>query len=205
VFVIAGGLSLGMVFSRMMPPGAGISKELGLIIALLLTIGWIWQANRMSRAACWAILRQPELLQMIYMVCAILIFKGVLEDSGAVKALSDEMLRWRIPLMPIAVLLPFVVGLVAGITIAFVGATFPILISLIHALGQTHLMLPYMMLALASGFVGVLVSPLHLCLLLSNAYFQTPLVPVYRLMAVPLVVLLISGSVYFGLATYWFG
>jgi len=95
------------------------------------------------------------------------------------------------------------VGLVAGITIAFVGATFPILISLVHALGQTHLLLPYMMLALASGFVGVLVSPLHLCLLLSNAYFQTKLVPVYRLMVVPLTVLLISGSVYFGLAVYW--
>jgi hypothetical protein len=206
VFVIVGGLSLGMVFSRLMPPGgAGISKELGLILALLLTIAWVWHANAMPRAARWAILRQPELLMMVYMVCAILIFKGVLEDSGAVRALSDEMLRWRIPLMPIAVLLPFLVGLVAGITIAFVGATFPILISLIHALGQTHLMLPYMMLALASGFVGVLVSPLHLCLLLSNAYFKTTLVPVYRLMVVPLIALLISGSVYFGLAAYWIG
>jgi hypothetical protein len=193
-----------MVFSRLMPSGGkGVAKELGLILALLLAIGWVWQANAMPRAACWAILRQPELLKMIYMVGAILVFKGVLEDGGAVKALSEEMLRWRIPLTPIAVLLPFVVGLVAGITIAFVGATFPILISLIHALGQAHLMLPYMMLALASGFVGVLVSPLHLCLLLSNAYFQTKLVPVYRLMVVPLIALLISGSVYFGLAAYW--
>jgi uncharacterized protein len=61
----------------------------------------------------------------------------MLEDSGAVNQVSQEMLRWRIPLMPIAMILPFLVGGVAGITIAFVGTTFPILISLIQALGQT--------------------------------------------------------------------
>lgn len=69
---------------------------------------------------------------------------------------------------------------VVGLTIAFVGTTFPILISLLRILNETQYMLPYMMLALVSGFVGVLLSPLHLCLLLSNEYFQTPLTPVYR-------------------------
>jgi hypothetical protein len=68
----------------------------------------------------------------------------------------------------------------AGITIAFVGTTFPILISLVQALGESHLMLPYMMLALAGGFIGVFFSPLHLCPLLSNAYLETSLVDVYR-------------------------
>lgn len=96
---------------------------------------------------------------MIYMVSAILIFKQVLAESGAVTDVSQEMLQWHIPLVPIAMLLPFLVGAVAGITIAFVGTTFPILISLIQAFGQTHLMLPYLMLALASGFAGVLLSP----------------------------------------------
>ena len=61
------------------------------------------------------------MLKMIFMVAAILIFKGVLEDCGAVAQISREMLRWRIPLMPISMALPFLVGGVAGITIAFVG------------------------------------------------------------------------------------
>jgi integral membrane protein (TIGR00529 family) len=206
LFVIGLGLALGNVMSVILPDTmSAITKELGLIVALLLAIVWVWRGNSMSWPVCWMIIRQPALLKMIYMVTAILIFKGVLEDSGAVKLVSQEMLRWHIPLMPIAMLLPFLVGLVAGITIAFVGTTFPILISLIHSLGQSHLLLPFLMLALASGFVGVLLSPLHLCLLLSNEYFQTSLMPVYRHMRLPIGSLLLAGSLYFSALRYFMG
>jgi hypothetical protein len=142
---------------------------------------------------------------MIYMVAAILVFKGILEDSGAVMQMSQEMLRWHFALVPIAIVLPFLVGMVAGITIAFVGATFPILISLIQSMGQTDLILPYMMLALASGFAGVLLSPLHLCLQLSNSYFHTSMGPVYRLMTVPLAALVGTAVLYFGLLRFLMG
>ena len=90
-----------------------------------------------------------------------------------------------------------------GITIAFVGTTFPILITLIHTLGQSQLMLPYLSLALVSGFTGVLLSPLHLCLLLSNAYFETDLMPVYRQMVLPLLALLAGGCIYFSILRFY--
>ena len=115
------------------------------------------------------------------------------------------MLQRHIPLMPISMVLPFIVGIVSGITIAFVGATFPILITLIQAMGQNHLMLPFMMLALASGFMGVLLSPLHLCLLLSNEYFETSLVPVYRHMRIPLMVLMVAAVCYFSVLSFAMG
>jgi hypothetical protein len=54
-----------------------------------------------------------------------------------------------------------------------------------------------------SGFTGVLLSPLHLCLLLSNAYFETSLMPVYREMIVPLLALLGGGCLYFGILRYF--
>ncbi len=199
VFVIVGGLGLGVLLSGLMPPaGRPLAKEIGLIAALVAAIAWVWRQNRMPAQTCLALLTQPALIKMVYMVAGILIFKGTLEDSGAVARLSREMLDWQIPLVPIAMLLPFVVGLVGGITIAFVGATFPILISLVNALGQSDLMLPYMMLALVCGFAGVLVSPLHLCLLLSNEYFETNLVAVYRCLRVPVLALVAAGIAYFG-------
>jgi integral membrane protein (TIGR00529 family) len=198
MIVIVGGLSLGEVLFDLLPGGArSLAKEGGLIAALLVGIGWVWHVNHVPAKSRWAIVVQPALLKMIYMVTAILVFKGILEDSGAVALLSREILHWQIPLMAVAVILPFIVGIVAGITIAFVGTTFPILITLVHTLGQGHLMLPYLALALVSGFTGVLLSPLHLCLLLSNAYFETSLLPVYRRMGVPLVMLLGVGCLYF--------
>jgi len=205
-FVIIFGVTIGSLFSGIFPaPMRPIAKEAGLILALFIALFWVWQANRMDWTTRRNIVQNPALLKMVYMVAAILIFGGILEDSHAVDRVSDEMLRWQIPLMPITMLLPFLVGTVAGITIAFVGTTFPILISLIDTMGHHGLMLPYLMLALASGFAGVLVSPLHLCFLLSNEYFQTPLLPVYRLMRVPLLALLIGAVAYFLMLCYWMG
>ena len=198
LIVIAGGLVLGELLFRILPPeGRLLAKESGLITALVVAIAWVWQTNRLPAGHRRAIVVQPALVKMIYMVTAILIFKGMLEDSGAVRQLSQEILHWQIPLMAVAVILPFIVGVVGGITIAFVGTTFPILVNLVHTMGQSHLMLPYLALGLVCGFAGVLLSPLHLCLLLSNAYFETSLVPVYRRMRVPLAVLMGGGCLYF--------
>jgi integral membrane protein (TIGR00529 family) len=203
-FAIAGGVGLGLLLPYGLPFwAAALAKEIGLILALVIAIVWVWHANDMSWHQRLAILRQPALFKMLYMVSAILVFKGVLEQSGAVLQISQEMMRWRIPLLTITIVLPMLVGGISGITIAFVGATFPILVSLIQAMQQTQLMLPYMMLAMASGFVGVLISPLHLCLLLSNEYFHTSLLPVYQHMRVPLIAMLVAAAAYFGGLYYW--
>ncbi len=205
-WVISVGLGLGMLLPFGLPDKLlPVAKELGLVIALITAIGWVWQKNQMAWSERWAIVRQPAMLKMLYMVASILIFKGVLEDSGAVAQLSMEMLQHRIPLMPICMVLPFLVGGVAGITIAFVGATFPIIISLIQSMGEVHLMVPYLTLALACGFVGVLLSPLHLCFLLSNEYFETAPIPVDRHMGIPLGVMLVAAVAYFGVLHYYMG
>jgi hypothetical protein len=54
-----------------------------------------------------------------------------------------------------------------------------------------------MMLGLLCGFLGVLLSPLHLCLLLSNAYFQTSIMALYRHLWAPCLFLLLAGCGYF--------
>jgi len=54
-------------------------------------------------------------------------------------------------------------------------------------------------LALVSGFFGVLLSPLHLCLLLSNAYFKTTLAPVLPAPGQPCTNLILAAGVYFEL------
>lgn len=206
VFVIVFGLILGMLFSSVFPASLlPVAKETGLILALLAALFWIWNANHVDWKTRWGIVKNRALVKMVYMVAAILIFKGILEDSQAVVRVSREMLHWNIPLMPIAMLLPFLVGAVAGITIAFVGTTFPILISLVDTLGQNALLLPYLMLGLASGFAGVLLSPLHLCLLLSNEYFHTSLAPVYKIMRVPILCLLVAAVLYFEVLCLWKG
>lgn len=195
--VIVGGLGLGFVLSMTLSPSITIAKELGLIVALACSILWVWHTGHLDAAKRWQLLKSRQLWDMFYMVGSILVFKGILDDAHAVEAISSELLAMKIPLLPITVILPFLVGMVVGITIAFVGTTFPILISLVHSFGESHAVLSYMMLALVSGFVGVLLSPMHLCLLLSNEYFGTSLMKVLRLVARPCAVLVGCSIVYF--------
>lgn len=201
LLVIIPGLGMGILFSYALPQLA-VAKELGLILALFMAIGWVWYKNAFTADQMWKMLSDHHILSMMYIVASILIFKGILEDSQAVEAVSKELILLQVPLMLIAVILPFLVALITGITIAFVGVTFPILIPLIHSLGETGFMLPYVMLAMVCGFSGVLLSPLHLCLILSNEYFKTTMGAVYRHLWLLCLYLIISGIAYF-LVSHW--
>lgn len=207
LIVIFFGLGMGTLFSFTFSSHdlfMSIAKEIGLILALVIAIGRVWHKNKLSKAQRWQILSNRQLLNMVYMVASILVFKGILEHNQAIEAISNDLLRWHIPLMLITVVLPLLVGCVAGITIAFVGAAFPILIALIQSFGEVHYMVAYMMLGLVSGFVGVLISPMHLCLLLSNEYFGSNLGQVYRHLWLPCIFILIFSMLYFWLL-HWTG
>jgi hypothetical protein len=49
------------------------------------------------------------------------------------------------------------------------------------------------MIASLSGFMGMLLSPAHLCLILTNEYFGSDLLKVIRVLLVPLLVLGLIG------------
>jgi integral membrane protein (TIGR00529 family) len=196
LIVIVPGLALGWLLSALLPR-VPVAKEIALIACLAFAVGWIWIERRFSADQIRRVVFDTGLLKMVYMVLAILAFKGVLTDSHAVAGISKELMYFRIPIVWVAAILPFLVGLFTGITIAFVGSTFPILISLVLSLGQGDHMLAYMAVGLVCGFSGVLLSPLHLCLLLSNEYFETPLGPVYRLLWLPCAGMFAAGLGYY--------
>ena len=196
LMVIILGLGLGILLSYVFPKFL-ISKETGLIISLIAAVAWVWHENKVTSGKRRALVFNMKMFDMGYMVIAILVFKGILTDSQAVSAISREFAAIHLPLFIIAAILPFVVGVFTGITIAFVGSTFPILISLIQAQGEAAFMPAYIMIGLTCGFAGVLLSPLHLCLLLSNQYFETTLDSVYRHLWVPCAGMACAGIGYF--------
>ena len=198
LIVIIPGLGTGLLISKLFP-GFPMGKETGLIICLVVAIFWIWQKNKFTSRQIRDVLLDKHLLSMFYMVAAIFIFKGILSDGQAVNAISKNLITLKIPLLIIIALLPFMVGLITGLAIAVVGSTFPILIPMIHSMGEAQHMLAYIMLAMVCGFAGVLLSPLHLCLVLSNEYFQTKLSSVYRYLWFPCTALILSAFGYFEL------
>ncbi|MBS3918557.1 MAG: DUF401 family protein [Deltaproteobacteria bacterium] len=135
-------------------------------------------------------------VELLLTVALVMGFKKVLESSQAIPAVSEALSSLGIPLWLIAMLVPLLVGLMTGVTIAPIGIGFPILIPLL----QTHPdFLYYMMLAFAGGICGVLLSPLHLCLVLTKEYFRAEWRGVYRLIWFPVASVLIAGLVWVAL------
>jgi len=92
-----------------------------------------------------------------------------------------------VPFRLIAIFIPLIVALMTGMTIAPIAIGFPILIPLFQ---NDPDFLSYMMLAFASGVAGDLLSPFHLCLVLTKDFFKADLKRVYRLLWVPVASLL---------------
>jgi hypothetical protein len=162
------------------------------ISLLIVTVG-LFAFYRYRPSEILRALRKGFSLDVIVLILGVMLFKGVMETSGAVENLSAYFSSKGIPLVPMLFMLPFITGILTGLTIGFVGSTFPLLISL--AGGNTVASVTF---AFASGFLGVLLSPVHVCLILTREYFKADMAGIYRKMMPPvLIVLLVAAVEYF--------
>jgi len=128
-------------------------------------------------------------LDIIILILGVMFFKEAMENSGAVKNLSQFFLMEGIPVAPILFLVPFITGMLTGITVGFVGSTFPLIISIAGNLSAGEISF-----AFVSGFLGVLLSPVHICLILTRDYFKADLWGIYKMM-IPGCIIIFCGAV----------
>jgi hypothetical protein len=123
----------------------------------------------LARSFPWAIL---------FDVIGVLIFKNILLANQDIDKMASFLISKDVPLLLLGMLLPMVTGLLTGLTAAFVGIAFPMVLSFFNA--QT---LPSVFPILyLSGFSGVLLSPMHLCFIFSCRFFEASFKKVYRLL-----------------------
>jgi len=123
-------------------------------------------------------------LQILFLLYAVMLFKATIEGSGAAYALFSDMQHIGMPAPVLLAVLPFLMGFATGISMGFVGISLPLLVPFITLGSEVNSYA--LMLAYISGYVGVLVSPLHLCLILSTEYFKASFAKVYKLILPPL-------------------
>jgi hypothetical protein len=180
----------------------GIDPEWGFVVALILGIVCCLVQNAFSVRRLLRLATSRHVIKMVLLVLAVFVFKNVLDRAGVVGRLSGGAAQTAFGAA--VILLPFLVGLLSGITIAFVGATFPLILSLMEQAFPGQSQTAVLMLALYSGFTGVLLSPLHACLLLSCEFFETGLGRVWKRLLLPSLAFFLCGTGYCALL-YWLG
>jgi hypothetical protein len=134
-------------------------------------------------------LRESVSVNVMLMVVGIMVFKGMLDASGAIEALPAFFQQSGLPTAVVLFALPFIVGLLTGLTVGFVGATFPIITAMLGGSPDPGAVT----FAFASGFAGVMLSPTHLCLLLTVKYFKADMAGTYRLLYLPVLLVFLVG------------
>ena len=136
---------------------------------------------------------------MVFVIVSIFVFKDIMQAAGVVSEMA-RVAGGEAALFASAAFLPFLVGLVAGINVAFVGATFPLLLGVLDSLGMQDQTIRYIVLATFSGFTGVMISPIHICFILTCEYFQCDLARTWRKLIWPCLIFFASGVALFNLS-----
>ncbi len=189
---------LGAIFAGVFLLRLSILAALaGTTIVLLIALA----ASRRHSASALAKLAVDSLSpDTVLLLLSVMMFKTALSVCGALDEIPHAFAASGIPpLVPLFVA-PFLVGLLTGVNQAYVAITFPILAPLMHAgaaagaagappLPADALDMTLVMFAYVAGFLGILLSPTHLCLALTREYFRAEFRGVYRLLAPPVLCL----------------
>lgn len=119
-------------------------------------------------------------LSILFTVFGVMVFKALLNTSGLVAQASVEMDQWHIPSVFAVAALPFLAGMVTGVAVGFTGAAFPLAVALMEGSGGALTPLATLMLAFGFGYMGMMFSPVHICLLVTNEYFAGSLLRTFR-------------------------
>jgi len=163
-----------------LPILANTNKYLPMITGIFLAQVFL-QVRRPLKIADWRkILFSKKALTMAVLAGIIRVYGAFIEaqlaDGNLLMAhVRNELSSWNIPIMLVMILIPFISGITTGIAIGFVGASFPIVMTLMGSNPSYGTLLSTTLLAYASGYVGMLLSPVHVCLIVTNQHFKTSL------------------------------
>ena len=193
LIALVGSIGLEAAISIYSP---GLSFEWGVIAALAAAVISIMIQNKLNFQYLFQALTKKPLWSMLFVIMAIFVFKDVMQAAGVVTAMSDAAGK-GVALFAAAVFLPFLVGLIAGINVAFVGATFPLLLGLLKSMGMEGQIIPYLVLASYCGFTGVIISPIHICFVLTCRFFSADIGRTWRRVVLPCICFLLTGFTVF--------
>lgn len=89
--------------------------------------------------------------------------------------IRSELNDFGIPLILLIFLIPFISGVTTGITVGYVGASYPVIFRLLGSDPSPALLFSTIALTHTSGYLGMIFSPIHVCLIVTNEYFKTGL------------------------------
>jgi integral membrane protein (TIGR00529 family) len=172
-------LALKGILPVLVVVGFNLAFSIDIALALGFTLVLFGLIKKIEIKSWWVMIRRAITLEMVILILSVMIFKKLITVSGAIQTIPNSLAGFGISPIFAVLIIPFTVGILTGMTSAFVGISYPVLFSYLKPDGVNY---GYMMLAYGAGFAGVMLSPVHLCLVVTKAYFKTSFSGIYRML-----------------------
>ena len=184
--------------STLVPALLDVSRYLPILIGIITSIIYLQIIRPLGPAVWKRIILSRKLFSLVLLVAFIRVYGAFIEGRLPDGSLMMESLRTELAAAGISpyiliMLIPFFCGVSTGIAIGTVGAAFPIVMSLIGPDPSFAMVVSTMTLAYSFGHAGQLLSPVHVCLLVSNEYFDVGLGKSLAGLLKPSAVVLVAG------------
>jgi len=136
------------------------------------------------------IIRNDINLNVVILIASIMIFKRILQVSGGIEIIPEAFAKLGIHPFIVLFIIPLFIGTMTGLGTAALGIGLPVLLPIIIQ-GEPNLY--YAMLAFTGSFVGVMISPMHLCLVVTRNYFKADMGKIYKMLILPLIIISLSA------------
>ncbi len=186
----------------------------GLVLAMAMLglqrpLGWDkWKPILFSRRT----------VMMVVIIAIIRVYGGLIEsnlggEASLVEQMQGEIDGWAVHLfggesqlvdLVVIMLLPFIAGITTGVCIGFVGASFPIVVGLVGPEPSVAELMAATALAFGFGYMGMMLSPVHVCLIVTNQHFRTRVLHSLRGLLLPAATVL-ALVVAYHFAIKWIG
>ncbi|HCO48365.1 MAG TPA: hypothetical protein DIT55_02580 [Spirochaetaceae bacterium] len=143
-------------------------------------------------------------LKLIAVIIGIRVFSALMGAAGVAQAAAEELAGAGIPPIFAVALIPLITGLVTGVGLGYVGLAFPIVLGLVPE-GGAFPREAAIVLAGAFGFAGMMLSPMHSCLVVSVEHFKSSLPATIRKCILPIGIFLAVATLYVALLVVLLG
>ncbi len=178
------------------------TKYFPMILAILASQVYL-QRQRPLPADRWKqILRSGKTVNLVLLVLVITVYGAFVQaplpdGSHVMDHVREELFGWGIPLWLVIMCVPFIAGLTMGIAVGMVGASFPVVIGLLGKQPETAALLSTTVLAYAFGYMGMILSPVHVCLIVTVRHFDTKIVTSLLSLLKPAALVLTGATLFF--------
>ena len=178
-----------LMIQLLFPAVSSFNRYLPMIIGLSLALLVLNRRRPLDLPTWWSLVTAKNIYKMLLIILMVRIYgafiEADLEGLSVVAHMARELGSAGIPTLPLIMAVPFLAGLTMGVSVGFAGAAIPVVVALLGSSPSFGTLAGSILFAYACGFMGTMLSPLHVCMIVTCEYYRTDLNRSFRAIIPP--------------------